>query len=479
MTFNSFLFWLIFPCIFIIYWVLPDVIILPGKESCKRVIRGRNLILIIVSYLLYINWKPIYALLLLAVTLITYCGARIIAKDETNRRVPIISSFAVITLIPLLVFKYYNFVNESIWSLLSSVGLRYELKGLNWAIPVGISFYTFQALGYLFDVYYKRTKAENSLIDYMLFVCFFPQIFSGPISKADELLPQIKKEKMFNYSQGVQGLKLLLWGMFLKIVLADRLGLYVDKVFSDYEMYKSGTCVLAAFFYSFQIYGDFAGYSLMAVGVAKTLGFDLINNFKRPYFSVSITDFWRRWHISLSRWLKDYVYIPMGGSRCSKIRNYWNIFVTFLVSGIWHGANWTYIVWGVFHGFAQIIEKALGLNKKESKGFVLMFRIAGTFTLVTIAWVFFRMSSLPDATKFIDHSFSAISVPEVLSFSNFAISLVAIAVVLFKEAREEFFPTKFRCLNNRYMLWAEYVIIFCLILLCGALDSGSFIYGSF
>ena len=307
-------------------------------------------------------------------------------KLRVKRRKRLIWLFAVLSLLPLLVFKYYNFVNESVWSLLSSLGLRYELHGLNWAIPVGISFFTFQAVGYLFDVYYQRIKAEKSIVDYTLFVCFFPQIFSGPISKANELLPQIKEEHKFNYQQGVQGLKFLLWGMFLKLVLADRLGLYVDKVAASYEMYSGGTCVLSAIFYSLQIYGDFAGYSLMAIGVAKTLGFNLINNFNRPYFSVSITDFWRRWHISLSRWLKDYVYIPLGGSRCSKLRNYWNIFVTFLVSGIWHGANWTFIVWGLIHGFAQIIEKALGWNNKESKGFVKLFRIFGTFVLVTVAF---------------------------------------------------------------------------------------------
>lgn len=400
-------------------------------------------------------------------------------KDKSSRRKRLIWLFAVVSLLPLLVFKYYNFVNESVWSLLSSLGLRYELHGLNWAIPVGISFFTFQAVGYLFDVYYQRIKAEKSIVDYTLFVCFFPQIFSGPISKANELLPQIKEEHKFNYQQGVQGLKFLLWGMFLKLVLADRLGLYVDKVAASYEMYSGGTCVLSAFFYSLQIYGDFAGYSLMAIGVAKTLGFNLINNFNRPYFSVSITDFWRRWHISLSRWLKDYVYIPLGGSRCSKLRNYWNIFVTFLVSGIWHGANWTFIVWGLIHGFAQIIEKALGWNNKESRGFVKLLRILGTFVLVTVAWIFFRMPTLSDAVLFIKHGVSDFGSPEVLSITNFAIYLMAIALVVFKETREEFFPSKLRFLNNRYVRWAEYVVVFSLILLCGALDSGSFIYGSF
>lgn len=469
MTFNSFSFWLVFPIIFGIYWLIPT------KWN-----QWRKLFLVVVSYLLYINWKPTFAIVLFAITIITYLGGSVLQpQQERKKRKRRIWLFSVLSLLPLLVFKYYNFVNESIWSLMSSLGLRYELHGLNWAIPVGISFFTFQAVGYLFDVYYQRIKAEKSIVDYTLFVCFFPQIFSGPISKANELLPQIKEEHRFNYQQGVQGLKFLLWGMFLKLVLADRLGLYVDKVAANYDMYSGGTCVLSAIFYSLQIYGDFAGYSLMAIGVAKTLGFNLINNFNRPYFSVSITDFWRRWHISLSRWLKDYVYIPLGGSRCSKLRNYWNIFVTFLVSGIWHGANWTFIVWGLIHGFAQIIEKALGWNNKESKGFVKLLRIVGTFVLVTVAWIFFRMPTLSDAVLFIKHGVTDFGSPEVLSITNFAIYLMAIALVVFKETREEFFPTKMRFLNNRYVRWAEYVIVFCLILLCGALDSGSFIYGSF
>ena len=450
-----------------------------GGKLCNEGIRPRNWFLILVSYLLYANWKPAYTLILLAITLMTYFGARYIEIKEEHRKTGIILTFSTLSLVPLLVFKYYNFINESVWSLLSSIGLRYELHGLNWAIPVGISFYTFQALGYLFDVYYKKEKAEKSFIDYALFVSFFPQVFSGPISKAGELLPQIKEKRVFKYEQGVQGLKCLLWGMFLKLVLADRLGLYVDKVVADYAMYDGPTCVLSAIFYSLQIYGDFAGYSLMAVGVAKLLGFDLINNFNRPYFSVSITDFWRRWHISLSRWLKDYVYIPMGGSRCSKLRNYWNIFVTFFVSGIWHGANWTYIVWGIIHGVAQIFEKALGLNKKESNGIWRFVRIVLTFAIVTLAWVFFRMPTLGDAVAYVGHSFSSFGIPSVLSVTNFAIYVMAIAIVLFKESREEFFPNAFRFLNNRYVKWAEYVVIFCLILLCGALDSGSFIYGSF
>lgn len=475
MTFNSFAFWLVFPIIFGLYWLIP------AQRN-----QWRKLFLIIVSYLLYMNWKPTFTLVLLGVTLVTYWGGHILQDQgercklqDGSRRKRLAWCFALLALLPLLVFKYYNFINDSVTAGLVFVGLQFSLPGLNWAIPVGISFFSFQAVGYMLDVYHGRVNAERNIVDYVLFVSFFPQVFSGPISKADELLPQIKKERWFDYQQGVQGLKYLLWGMFLKLVLADRLGLYVDKVVADYGMYGGGTCMLSAVFYSLQIYGDFAGYSLMAVGVAKTLGFDLINNFNRPYFASSITGFWKRWHISLTRWLTQQVYIPMGGSWCSKLKNYWNIFVTFLVSGIWHGANWTFIVWGIIHGFAQTIEKALGVNNKESKGIVKAFRIIVTFVTVTIAWIFFRMPTLRDAVLFIDHAFKDISMPEVLSVTNFAIYVMAIALVFFKESREEFFSTKMKFLGNRYVKWAEYIVIFCLILLCGALDSGTFIYGNF
>ena len=360
MIFNSFQFIWLFPIIFCLYHFVNS-----SFKKCYSKIG--NILLLIISYLLYTNWIPAYSIFLLGITAITYISAIFIETYSSKRKI-IIYTGVILTLLPLLIFKYYNFLNNSIVDLLNYCGLKFEFKGLNLIVPIGISFYTFQALGYLWDVYYGKIKAEKNWWDYMLFVSFFPQIASGPISKASDLLPQIKAEREFNYSQAVEGLKFLLWGMFLKVVLADRLGLYVDSVYSNYQYHNGLTCLMASVMYSFQIYGDFAGYSCMAVGVGKLLGFDLINNFKRPYLAVSVTDFWRRWHISLSTWLKDYIYIPLGGSRCSKLRNYWNIFVTFLVSGIWHGANWTFIVWGILHGLFQIIEKACNLQKNNTGG---------------------------------------------------------------------------------------------------------------
>ena len=338
-----------------------------------------------------------------------------------------------------------------------------------------------QAYGYLADVYYRRTDCERNLRDYALFISFFPQIASGPISKAKDLLPQIKSLKTFDADKATQGLKLLLWGLFLKVVLADRLGLYVDSIYDNYTYQTGFSLFVASLCYSLQIYGDFAGYSLMAIGVAKVLGFDLINNFNRPYFATSITDFWHRWHISLSIWLRDYVYIPLGGSRCSKLRTYWNIFATFLVSGIWHGANWTFIIWGIIHGVAQIAEKALRLQKYEGGGNRRL-RIIITFLIVNFAWIFFRMPSITDACKVIGKIFTDFGTTLFLSNnSNMIYMLVAVCILFFKDMRDEFFPRRFLFFENRNIAirWSSYLFLMFLILLTGVLDSGQFIYVNF
>lgn len=469
MLFNTFNFWLIFPFIFIFYWLIPSKL-----NSIKKAF------LILVSYLLYANYNAAYTLILFYITVVTY-GSGIITEKNINKKALFITIAALLTLGPLLVFKYYNFIITNCNELLSVLGLKFNLAGLNWAIPLGISFFTFQAIGYLWDVYYKKINAEKSFVDYLLFVSFFPQIASGPISKASELLPQIKQHHPFNYSQAVQGLKLLLWGMFLKVVVADRLGLYVDTVYNNYEHHSGMTYFVASVFYSIQIYGDFAGYSLMAIGIAKTLGFDLINNFQRPYFSISVTDFWRRWHISLSRWLKDYVYIPLGGSRCSKLKNYWNILITFLVSGIWHGANWTFIVWGILHGIFQIIEKALGLQKYTGHNcWIKSARILVTFLLVNFAWIFFRMPSLNAACEVVLKIFTDFG-ENIYKTSNTNILLyfIGIFILLFKDVKDEFLTNRLAFLNRTTIKWIFYLILFAMIIGIGVLDSGQFIYANF
>ena len=372
-----------------------------------------------------------------------------------------------------------NFLNNSLTDGLAAIGLQFSLPGLNWAVPVGISFFTFQAVGYMLDVYHGRIKAERNLIDYVLFVSFFPQIASGPISKADELLPQIKKERTFNYAQAVSGLKYLLWGMFLKVVLADRAGIYVDTVFGTYEKFSGAGCALASVLYSIQIYADFAGYSLMAVGIGKTLGFYLINNFKRPYFAVSVTDFWRRWHISLTRWLTQQIYIPLGGSRCSKARNYWNVFVTFMVSGIWHGANWTFIVWGILHGVCQIIEKMYGWNKKEFKGIGKLARIGLTFLIVTIAWTIFRSPSIGETFGYFARYLST-SGTLIAEGSTLVYIIMALIPVVLYEVMSEFFPAIYSKLySKQWLRWCAYLAVFTMMMLIGVFDGSSFIYVSF
>lgn len=472
MLYTSFKFWVVFPFIFAFYWLIP------AKWN-----QWRKVFLVFASYLLYMNWKPAFSLVLLGITLVTYVGGYLLdLQQDKKKKKQLVWLFALLGLLPLLVFKYYNFINNSLTNVLSVIGLGFAMPGLNWAVPIGISFFTFQAVGYMLDVYHGRIKAEKNLTDYVLFVSFFPQITSGPISIAEELMPQIKAVHKFDYEQGKQGLKQLLWGMFLKVVIADRLGLFVDTIYANYVHYNGTTCFVASVFYSLQIYCDFAGYSLMAIGIAKTLGFNLIDNFRRPYFATSITDFWKRWHISLTRWLTRQVYIPLGGNRCSKARNYWNIFVTFLVSGIWHGANWTFVFWGVMHGLLQIIEKAFGWQKYEGgNGVVKIMRIIITFLLVNFAWVFFRMPSIDDAFEVIKKMFVDYGLPKFsgLRGAVFLMLTIGLVILLFKDLRDEFFKNKFVFLETKVVRWTIYVVLFCMILNFGVLDGGQFIYVSF
>ena len=482
MVYNSFFFLICFPLVFLLYYLIP-----------AKFKQARNLFLLVVSYALYIRWKPTLALVLLGVTIVTYWGGWLLDCEEkegleenaARRRKRLVWLFAILGLLPLLVFKYYNFLNESISAGLSAIGLQIGLQGLNWAVPIGISFYTFQAVGYVLDVYHGRIRAEKNLLDYSLFVSFFPSILAGPINKASLVLPQIKNlRQYFDYGKAVEGLKMLLWGMFMKVVVADRVGLYVDTVLPNYMNYTGVTCFAASIFYSIQIYADFAGYSLMAIGVGKTLGFELTENFRRPYFAFSVTDFWHRWHISLSTWLKDYVYIPLGGSRCSKLRNYWNIFITFLVSGIWHGANWTFIVWGCMHGVCQIIEKALGLQKISStSGWIRAVRIIVTFLIVNFAWIFFRMPSLGDAVSVVGRIFD-LSLPMTLYIAPMPtppMILIGCLLLFLKDIRDEFFPGKILLMNNKVAIirWLTYASMIVIILLMGVFGSDQFIYANF
>lgn len=477
MLFNSFQFIWLFPIIFIVYYGISFIV---NRRNLNH--RLLNYILLIFSYLLYAQWNIIYSFFLLGITAITFLGALFVDKYEGNlRRKILMAVFVILSITPLLIFKYYDFIHFQIGRLMSSFNIgEIELRGLNWVIPLGISFYTFQAVGYIVDVYYKRIESEKNWWDYMLFVSFFPQIMSGPISRASDLLPQIKANRSFDYFQGVEGCKLLLWGMFLKVVFADNIGLLVDSIIMNYTYQSGSNCCFGAIMYSLQIYGDFAGYSLMAVGVGKLMGFNLINNFKRPYFSVSITEFWKRWHISLTKWLTSNIYIPLGGSRCSKFKTCRNIIITFLISGIWHGANWTYIFWGLLHGLLQVVEKAFRLQKSENK-YVRPLRILITFSIVTLAWIFFRVDTIDDAfqiiikifTKWGNFNIEATNTDKLIVF-------ISIVVVFLKEWFNEY-RSHISLLSNRHIIvrWFSYIILIVFILICGVFDAGSFIYVSF
>lgn len=471
MIFNSFNFIIIFPWIFLLYYVIP-----------ARYLKLRNIFLLVVSYALYIQWRPVYALVLAGVTLVTYFFAILIPRSRHPKS--LLTLGVLLALLPLAFFKYFDFVNSSVSQLLNHIGFSFQLMGLNWAVPVGISFFTFQALSYLWDVYYNRQVPERDIVDYSLYVSFFPCILSGPINRASLVIPQLKAVRpYFDDKKAVAGLKLLLWGMFMKVVVADRVALYVDVVFDNYARYSGLSCLLASFFYTIQIYADFAGYSLMALGVGKVLGFEFTENFKRPYFAVSVTDFWHRWHISLSTWLRDYVYIPLGGSRCSKIRNYWNIFVTFFVSGVWHGANWTFIVWGCMHGIAQIVEKMLGLQKKQPGGILRVLMIIITFIVVDFAWIFFRMPTLSDAYAVIWRIFYLSWPINVYSPNGFVFysMVVAVALLFIKDFTDEFCPGRLLVFENRYrwIRWAGYIATMCYILVAGVFGADQFIYANF
>ena len=469
MIYNSFTFILIYPLLFLLYYAIP-----------QRHDRWRNIYLLLVSYALYIHWSPAHALFLMGVTAVTYLGARLLRS--TSRRKAVFITSLLLALAPLAFFKYFHFLNETIAALLATIGLQIPLMGHHWAIPVGISFFTFQAIGYLADVYLKRMRPEQNFLHYALFISFFPSILSGPINKASLILPQIKNLRpWFDYPKAVEGLKMILWGMVMKVVVADRVALYADTVLNSYENYTGVTCFLASVMYSIQIYADFAGYSLMALGVGKTLGFELTENFRRPYFAVSVTDFWHRWHISLSTWLKDYVYIPLGGSRCSKVRNYWNIFVTFLVSGIWHGANWTFIIWGIFHGITQIVEKMLGQQRCEYGRWGRVVKILITFLLVNFAWIFFRMPTIGEAVGVITRIFD-FSLPMTVFVSlNLKYAAIAIAVLVVKDTLDEFFPGKAELLHHQHgwVRWTTYIALLTLIMMAGVFGADQFIYANF
>ncbi len=473
MLFNSFEFLLFFPMVAIIYYVISP--------------KYRWLFLLIASYYFYMNWQPIYAILIFTSTLITYvCALKIDATTVQNKKKAYLKVSLIINLGILFLFKYYDFFNDSIFEFLESWGLRMKLPNFDLLLPVGISFYTFQAIGYTIDVYRGDIKSEKHFGIYALFVAFFPQLVAGPIERAVNLLPQFKETKVLNYNQAVEGVRLIIWGYFMKIVVADRLAIYVNSVYGIPEYHSSITLLIATIFFAFQIYCDFAGYSNIAIGCAKIMGFDLMTNFKRPYFAQSCAEFWSRWHISLSTWFKDYVYIPLGGNREGTVKNYRNLLVTFLISGLWHGANWTFVIWGGLNGVYQVLFKILGIspNKKSAEtniGIVYFGNIMLTFILISFTWIFFRANNFIDAITVIKRIAVATGDLFIGDKSSFVYSIFAIFVLVLKDGYDEFFPNgnMFFTSKFRVVRFISYSFVIVLILLLGVFDGGQFIYFQF
>ena len=387
--------------------------------------KKRWILLLIASYYFYMCWKVDYILLIIISTLIDYiCSNKMSRIKEKVKRKKwlLISIFSNIGI--LFGFKYFNFFSENIQTLFNNYNLFYEMPLFNVLLPVGISFYTFQTLSYTIDVYNNKTPAQKHLGVFAVYVSFFPQLVAGPIERSNHLLPQFFREHDFSYIRVKAGLQKMLWGFFKKIVIADNLAILVDGVYNNVDNYSGLTLIVATIFFTFQIYCDFSGYSDIAIGTAKVMGFELRENFKRPYFSKSIREFWQRWHITLSTWFRDYVYIPLGGNRTIKWRWYYNIFITFLVSGLWHGANWTFVIWGALHGTYLIIALALtnpkkqfsSLIQKKSKSFNKLLDVTITFILVAFAWIFFRANNLDDAIYIISNLF--VNYNEILNLSE-------------------------------------------------------------
>lgn len=372
------------------------------------------------------SWSVKYAMLIALATVITYLGALILDSDAfadkqgkyRHYRKPLFVFFTTLTLLSLFFFKYFNFAVENIEKVLSYIGVGVNTTRYSIVMPLGISFYTLQSLGYLIDVYRNKEVAERNFLRYALFVSFFPQLISGPIQRADSLLPQLKncdKVHAWDLKRISSGLTLALWGYFLKLVIADRADIFVTEVYRNFSVLGSVELAIAAILYSLQIYCDFSGYSLIAIGTARAIGFELTENFNVPYFSTSIKEFWRRWHISLSTWFRDYIYISLGGSRCDKLKHYRNLIITFVISGLWHGASWNFVVWGLIHGVYQVvadlseplklkIQKILNVNRdcfSYKFGQILI-----TNALVCVAWIFFRMDSVMNALRLLLYMFT-------------------------------------------------------------------------
>ena len=402
MLFNSFEFLVFLPIVFLLYWF-----------AFKK-LRAQNLFVVVASYLFYGWWDWRFLILIAFTTLCSYASGILLERQEGHRHIQRLISIAniVLNLTILGIFKYFNFFSENLQHLFQWFGFELDWVTLDILLPVGISFYTFQALSYTIDIYRHKMKPTHDIVAFFAFISFFPQLVAGPIERATNLLPQFESQRTFDYTAAVDGMRQILWGLFKKIVVADTCAVAVNQIFANYQTLDSLNLVWGAFLFTFQIYGDFSGYSDIAIGTAKLFGINLLQNFNFPYFSRDIAEFWRRWHISLSSWLRDYLYISLGGNRHGKFRQYLNLIITMFLGGLWHGASWNFVLWGTFHGVALALHKAwmsiIGRKKGEtSHGIRRVLGVIITFHFVCFCWIFFRNADFHNSMDMLNQIFTA------------------------------------------------------------------------
>ncbi len=476
MLFNSFYFLFFFIVVTVLYYTISYT--------------KRWLLLLLSSCYFYMAFVPLYIFILGFTIVVDYVAGIYIEKAQGKRR----KYFLVVSLIAnigiLCIFKYYNFINDNFSFLLHGFGLSNPIPYLQILLPIGLSFHTFQAMSYTIEVYRGNQKAERHFGIYSLYVMFYPQLVAGPIERPQNLLKQFRQEHKFDSERVFEGLKIMVWGFFKKLVIADRLGIYVNGAYNNVEQQNGMTLLLATIFFSFQIYCDFSGYSDIAIGTARVMGFDLMTNFKRPIFAKSTGNFWKRWHISLSTWFKDYLYFPMGGSKVSVPRWYFNLMVVFLISGLWHGANWTYIIWGGINGFYLVFAIVTQKYRDKFNAFIhidkfprffLFPQVLITFLLISFSRIFFRARTVEDALKIIK---------KILTFKGSVFndgtgiilySCFGIAFLVAVEFKREYYKGSFT-LSNHPNFWVRnsyYSFLVILILLFGVFDGGQFIYFQF
>ena len=477
MTFTSFEFLLFFPAVVLVYNLVPS--------------RFRVWYLLLVSYLFYALMQPVYLLLLACVTGVTYLITRwmdSVPDDRKKHRIMLCGIILVV--LPLFFFKYFNFVNESILGLFQSVGVNITVPSIELMLPVGISFYTFMAIGYIVDVYNEETEVEKDVSSVGLFLSFFPIILSGPIERAGNIFPQFKKLAASEPSDITKGAKLMLWGYFMKLCVADRLGIYIDAVFSNFSHHNGTSLAFASILYPFQVYGDLGGYSLIAIGAARCMGISIIPNFKRPFFSTSMSEFWRRWHMSLINWLTDYIYTPLSFTlRKWKV---WGIvcalMLTFLISGIWHGAAMTFIVWGLVQGIYLSVEALLqrrrtsfeSKHKLSGKWWYILICCLWVFVLFAFSQIFGKCANLDDAFTVIAKIFTKPG-GLFMDATTIGYAMPMLLILMLKDFRDEFFPKKLPLFesSNIVVRFAAYLLVLFLIINMGVLDAGQFIYFQF